>query len=634
MRLYRKPLSAALAFALTLPSFALGQTKGPSTGSTPYVLPVLAGIETFSVFTVDNTGALADDSVTNLSTATPYGMAGIPDGEGAFDNNDGTFTLLVNHEISSGGAVRSHGTNGAFVSKWIINKNTLTVTGGDDLMKQVFEWDTANQRSNSSPTTSGLSPFSRFCSADLPEVSAFFNAATGLGTTARIFMHGEEAGAGRQIATVVNGPDAGKAYVLGKFNLATNGSGINAVGSWENSLASPFQQDKTIVMNNSDGGSGIMTNAVAVYVGTKQNFGSEVDKAGLTNGTLKFVNVTGNPVEIVNATTRATNITNGTRFSLSATASTTFSRPEDGAWSLQNPRQYYFVTTDQLDQVSDGLGAQIGNTRLWRLTFDDITNPDLGGTIDLLISGQTVGGKKVNMFDNIAVNRNNGHIILLEDVGGAAHNGKMWEFDPATFTGVTNSGSLTMIARHDPARFGDVGLAATSPFNNDEEMSGVIDITNIMSGSVMHKGNPREAWYISSDQAHYTTGITSAQVEGGQIFVVHEIAPENNVSVVRSGYVRDRRTNFYSQQIAIKNNTPGTLAGPFFLMLDSLTEGALLSNQNGLTINYTPLGAAYIAFPASSLAPGAVSTVTLQISNPNGFALGWSDRILNSISQP
>ena len=39
-----------------------------------------------------------------------------------------------------------------------------------------------------------------------------------------------------------------------------------------------------------------MTNAVAVYVGTKQSTGSEVDKAGLTNGTLKFVNVTGNPV--------------------------------------------------------------------------------------------------------------------------------------------------------------------------------------------------------------------------------------------------------------------------------------------------------------------------------------------------
>ena len=169
-------------------------------------------------------------------------------------------------------------------------------------------------------------------------MSAFYNAATGLGTQARIYMHGEEGGAtGFQLATVVTGPDAGKSYVLGKFNLSTNGSGLTGVGAWENALANPYPQDKTVVIGDSDGGTGIMTNAVAVYVGTKQTTGSEVDKAGLTNGTLKFVNVTGNPVEIVNTTTRATNITSGTRFTLSGTASTTFSRPEDGAWDPLNP---------------------------------------------------------------------------------------------------------------------------------------------------------------------------------------------------------------------------------------------------------------------------------------------------------
>src|SRR5262249_55974528 len=154
-----------------------------------------------------------------------------------------------------------------------------------------------------------------------------------------------------------------------KFNLSTNGSGLTAVGAWENALANPFSQLKTVVVANSDGGTGIMTNAVAVYVGTKTNTGSEADRAGLTNGTLSFVNVVGNPVEIVNTTTRATNITSGTRFTLSGTSSTTFSRPEDGAWDPNNPNVYYFVTTDRLDQVSDGIGSQIGQTRLWRLTF-------------------------------------------------------------------------------------------------------------------------------------------------------------------------------------------------------------------------------------------------------------------------
>jgi len=55
-------------------------------------------------------------------------MAGVPDGMGAYDNGDGTFTLLVNHEIPSRLRVkRAHGSVGAFVSEWIINKQTLAV---------------------------------------------------------------------------------------------------------------------------------------------------------------------------------------------------------------------------------------------------------------------------------------------------------------------------------------------------------------------------------------------------------------------------------------------------------------------------------------------------------------------------
>jgi hypothetical protein len=50
---------------------------------------------------------------------------------------------------------------------------------------------------------------------------------------------------------------------------------------------------------------------LAVYVGTTQRAGTEAAKAGLTDGTLKFVSVAGSPVEIVNTTTGATNIVSG-----------------------------------------------------------------------------------------------------------------------------------------------------------------------------------------------------------------------------------------------------------------------------------------------------------------------------------
>ncbi len=570
---------AAFALACLIlagPQRLFAQIQGPSTGSTPYVLPTISSYRTISVLTTDNTGANPDDSVGG------YFMAGIPDGLGAFDNGNGTFTLLMNHELSSGGAVRAHGANGAFVSEWTIDKNTLAVTSGADLMQQVFQWNSTTQSLNASPTAAVS--FSRFCSADLPAVSAL--SFQGLGTTDRIFMHGEEGGNGWQQATVVNGPEAGNSYTLGKFDLNTNGSAastlspvqlnvtsastgsptvtfsgaaprelavggmllgqrintiagttitlagnananigsstptdftLGGIGNWENALASPFAQQKTVVVANSDGGTGLHTNALSVYVGTKTSTGTDADKAGLTNGVMKFVSVAGNPLEIINNTTRATSIANGTAFTLSATASTQFSRPEDGAWNPLNPSQYYFVTTDQLDQASDGVGGQIGQTRLWRLTFNDITNPDAGGVIDLLINGRTVGGKKVNMFDNITVAQN-GHVILEEDVGNAAHNGKMWDYDPVT-------DGLQMIAMHDPNRFGDIGKAATSPFTADEETSGVIDITAIMAGSALNTGVPGEAWYLSSDQAHYTTGINSLQVEGGQLFAIHVPEP-------------------------------------------------------------------------------------------------------------
>ncbi len=631
--------AALVAGACVLSAVAASaQVRGPSTASTPYVLPAQPGTETISVLTVDNTGNTPDDTVPNLLTGLPYGMAGIPDGSGAFDNGDGTFTVIVNHELGSGsGVVRSHGSRGAFVSKWIVDRNTLRVVGGADLITSVYLWDTTLQASNITPSTVA---FNRFCSADLPEGTAFFNAATGLGSTARIFMNGEEGGAtGYVLGHVVTGPDAGHSYVLGRFNLATNGSGVNSVGAWENLLASPFPQDKTIVIGNNDGGGGIMSNALAVYIGTKTSVGSEVERAGLTNGTLGFVRVGSIAAEIDNATARTTAITNGMAFTISASSSTTFSRPEDGAWSLADPRHYYFVTTDQLDQVSDGLGAQIGRTRLWRLTFSDITKPELGGVIDLLLDGRSEGGHKINMLDNLAVNRGTGKLLLQEDVGGAAHNGKIWEYDPATFNGETNSGTLTLVAKHDAARFGDrlggVTTIATSPYNNDEESSGILDITALMAGSALSVGNPREAWYISSDQAHYTIGITTEQAEGGQLFALHQVAPLDNAQVSRGGLVRDRRSGTWSQQVTITNATARPLPGPFYLVIDGLSSNATLTGAAGQTQNFAPVSP-YVQVPvgANGLAPGASASVVLQFVNPSNAAVAYGTRLLNGTDVP
>lgn len=468
-------------------SIAIANTiTSPSSSQSPYIVRSVPGVVTKAILTVG-------DSVNNKPDGTPYRMVGIPDGLGAFDNGDGTFTLLMNHELgNTSGIVRAHGAKGAFVSQWTIHKDDLTVVSGEDLIKRVFTWNTITQQSNNSAS---IIAFNRFCSGDLPSPTAFYNPATGLGSQERIFMHGEEGGAtGYQLATIATGSNKGSTYVLGKFNLSTNGSGLTGVGAWENALANPFPQDKTIVIGNNDGGLNIMNGALAVYVGTKTNIGSEIDKAGLTNGTLKFVNVVGNAVEITNTTTRATNITNGTRFTLNSTASTTFSRPEDGAWDPLNPNQYYFVTTDRFDQVSAGTGTQIGRSRLWRLTFDDITDPNKGGTIELLLDG-TEGQQ---MMDNLTINKR-GQIFIQEDPGNQGYVAKLWRYDIAR-------DQFTQIAQHDLNRFAP---GAPAFLTQDEESSGIIDASDILG----------EGWFLLDVQAHYP--ISGELVEGGQLLALH-----------------------------------------------------------------------------------------------------------------
>ena len=143
----RSFLKGALATPLVFASSAvLAHAKpdaastgvGPSTTTQPYLLPSITGAKTVSILTVG-------DSVGG------YRMVGIPDGLGAFNSGHKQFTLLMNHEITSGtpGIVRAHGSNGAFVSRWTINTDTLKVVKGQDhtpSADKVFLWDPATRQ--------------------------------------------------------------------------------------------------------------------------------------------------------------------------------------------------------------------------------------------------------------------------------------------------------------------------------------------------------------------------------------------------------------------------------------------------------------------------------------------------------
>ena len=448
-------------------------TTAQNSSQTPYLTPSVPGAHFTSILTVG-------DAVNN------YRMVGIPDGLGAYDNGNGTFTVLLNHELgNSAGIVRAHGAKGAFVSKWIINKSDLSVVSGSDLIQTVKLWNpltsTYNTYNAANPQLAG---FDRFCSADLPVLAAFYNKATGKGTQERIFMNGEEGGTeARAFAHIVSGPEANVSYELprlGKF-------------SWENSVASPATGDKTVVAGIDDTGGG----QVYFYIGEKTNSGNEIEKAGLNNGNLYGPVINGYLAETdasIPAAGTAFTLTNlgavqnMTGAALEAASNTAgvvkFLRPEDGAWDPNNPNDFYFVTTNAFNNPS----------RLWKFHFNDLNNMQAGGTVTVVLNG-TEGQK---MLDNIGID-NSGHILMQEDPGNVSHIGKIWQY-------TIGSGELKIVAQHDSLRF-----KPGSPLflTQDEESSGIIDVQHILGAGM----------FLSVVQAHYN--IPGELVQGGQLLAFY-----------------------------------------------------------------------------------------------------------------
>ena len=443
-----------------------------------------------------------------------YEMVGVPDGLGAFDNRRGgddddddngrrrgTFTVLMNHELGpAAGTVRDHGATGAFISRWVLNKSDLSVVSGDDQIKQVFTQD---------PVTGAWSPaagvqFDRFCSADLPAQSALRHGSRG--TRDLIYLNGEEARPpfgtvyGQAWAHIVTGPGNGQTYELNDLGEM----------SFENVVASPFPQRKTIVVGLDDstnrftGGTppadaNNPPSEVYVYIGEKQGSGNPVQRAGLSGGDLFGIKVPGHPTEAT--------ITGGERFSLHqmsdaaqddgfvlqsesiTNAVTQFRRVEDGQWDPTHRNDFYFVTTDQF----------AGTTRLWRLDFDDVRRPELGGEIEIVIDSPA--GVDGEMFDNMTVD-SKGRVLLQEDPGNNAYLAKIWLYDP-------DDDELIEVAHANPAEFSVAG-------NLDEESSGIIDVSHILGRGT----------YVFDVQAHrppkYNGGTAAEHVEDGQ-FLAMEI---------------------------------------------------------------------------------------------------------------
>ncbi|HMM47099.1 MAG TPA: DUF839 domain-containing protein [Thiobacillaceae bacterium] len=494
------PVALGVSLALAAAAVHAQDSTGPQSSQTPYIVPTAPGWEVVSLLTVG-------DSAKNVD----YRMVGIPDGMGAlpgkFAANGGYvadkafMTFFLNHELgATAGVARAHGATGAFVSQWTMHLNSKQIMAGEDLITKVKNWDNLNKRF---VDATGMNQFGRFCSADLPAKTAFYNPTTGLGFNGRIYMTGEESGSeGRAYATIVSGDEKGTSYqlpYLGRF-------------SWENSVAHPNAGDKTLVVGLDDSSPG----QVYLYVGDKRSSGNPVEQAGLQNGKLYGIRVNNGGANYGNGLVKleagAINGTfdlvdmsdivaldNGAQLQTQSTARdvTEWARPEDGHWDTKNSNVFYWATT----------GRTGATARLYKFSFNSLTNPT-GGTVEMVLdSASLVGtdGQVARSFDNMTVD-GDGNIILQEDPGNSSYIAKVWKFNPATKQAV-------QIFESDRSRF----LPGAPGFlTQDEENSGVIDVTGIVANANWYESGRR--YYLGNMQAHYR--IPGELVEGGQVYLM------------------------------------------------------------------------------------------------------------------
>ncbi|WP_457797962.1 hypothetical protein [Methylocystis sp. S23] len=471
-------------------SAGAAETTGPSTMTAPYLKAIAPGVSFVSLLT-------AGDPVAQKADGALWRMVGVPDGLGAFDNGDGTITVLMNHEIGqTDGVKRAHGAAGAFVGKLVIDKASLRVVSGDDLIKTVKLYNRAT-----GSYESVAEPLGNLCSGDLAGGSAFHDAESKLGYDGRIFLSGEERQkGGRAFAHIVTGDAAGTSYELpwlGKM-------------AFENLLAHPRGGRRTIVAMTDDSRP---IGQVYFYVGEKQASGEPVEKAGLAHGRLYGLKLENMPVEPTDRNpetpARFTLVELGNVAELSGEALdflskskgvTEFQRPEDGAWDTVDPNRFYFNVTADFDLPS----------RLWAVEFDDVSHPERGGTLRLLLNGSDAlvpkgASEKYHMLDNMTVTAE-GRIVLQEDPGKTPYLAHILQYDPKTQ-------ELAALAAFDKDLFKkDGGLTI------DEESSGIVDVTPLL-------GSPRQRAFLLSVQAHYDIEPKGEIVQGGQLLLMRQDIP-------------------------------------------------------------------------------------------------------------
>ena len=401
-----------------------------------------------------------------------YRMVGIPDGMGVRAAGKNAFTLYVNHELTqANGVVRAHGSKGAFVSEWLMqptlganNAIAVDVQSGADSILTIQDWDDVNGGYYTVvPSTNPLrGAFSRFCAAYLAGPHDGFDA--------WMFLTGEETGG----TDTMDGVQGGQAFAV----IDDVAHALPRLGrfSHENQVVVPGTGMKTLVIGLEDGSG--LDSQLYFTVGTKVPASADVlERNGLSNGDLYVMRVQGITTEdqfttvglAIPFTMQPVNwaLTGSALETASDAASATgFARIEDGEYDPNNYADFYFDTTG-----NGTLGSPLRNGRLYRLTFNDLSNPVAGGTITMLLDGS----EGMVSPDNLGINAH-GQMLINEDPNYTlvGRDASIWLYDIPT-------GNFNRVVEMDTALAQSLDPAYT---NGKWETSGVIDASSVIGEGV------------------------------------------------------------------------------------------------------------------------------------------------------
>ena len=498
-----------------------------------------------------------------------YAPTGIFDGQGAYDNADGTYTLLVNSELgaTSGYGYLLPGVEGGFtgarISSLVIDKDVdddasngyqSAVIAGGLAYDSIYLDGSDTAIDQAADLGAG---FKRFCAANLVEANSF---GADKGFADRIYLVGEEefsADGGSFFALDVNGRAIHEVVGFGK-------------GTWESATSIDTGSSDTVAVLLFDDAKA----PLYIWVGRKSAAAdaSFLERNGLatSQGSLYTFVTTALPENGVSvgpdssdlfAFTQANGINtaiNGSWVDLATldpnyaslgapalrqlavgAGALQLSRIEDGEVNPLNSQQAVFVSTGTADFSKGDLygnvytldfGAAFGSDGLISGAGDSVLKVVYDG--DLLADPTTGIRNPDNMtisadgFAYLQEDRANGGGTDISAGNFGTQEASIWqlEIDPITGDSIGDPTRWAQIDRTAvPTAYGQTQPAFTSPDSNgvgNWESSGIIDVSAMYDSTA-------GSYFLANVQAHSlkdgNIGGSGYLVEGGQIDLIQQI---------------------------------------------------------------------------------------------------------------